>query len=183
MFQLLEQRFVTPGINLVKNRGGNPLVLLAAGYMLAASLPRKVANMVSYWAGHGDLNAGDAGASATADAGDDAVEAEVRPGGEVEEPSLLKGDQVADAGVRASRLLARATAAKEATGKAMARAPSTKPDEATPLAMVPDESAASLDPTLGGLRAAARLKAHHEARKRTDTMVDEDGGADGEADD
>jgi hypothetical protein len=62
-------------------------------------------------------------------------------------------------------VLARATAAKEATGKAMARAPSTKPDEATPLAMVPDESAASLDPTLGGLRAAARLKAHHEARQ------------------
>ena len=37
---------------------------------------------------------------------------------------MLKGDQVADAGMRASRLLARATAAKEATGKSMAKVPS-----------------------------------------------------------
>ena len=214
VFQLLEQRFITPGINLVKNRGGNPLVLLAAGYMLAVSLPKKVANMVSYWTGYDDLNAGDAAASATADAGDDAVEVEVRPGGEgegdgedcdcdceepeghatdaqgggeegeacgPEEPSLLNADQVADAGVRASRLLARAMAAKEATGKVMAKAPSTKPDEATPLAMVPEEAAANLDPSLGGLRVAARLKAQREARKRAEAAVDEEGGAEDDA--
>ena len=42
MVQLLEQRCVTPYFNLCKKRSANPLVLLAAGYMLAMSLPRQV---------------------------------------------------------------------------------------------------------------------------------------------
>jgi Tfp pilus assembly major pilin PilA len=71
--QLLEQRAVTPTINLVHNRGGNPLVLLAALYMLVASLPKKLMILI----GRGEAGAIDAqtaAESASADAGDDAVE-------------------------------------------------------------------------------------------------------------
>ena len=35
--QLLEQRLLTPTINLIKTRGGNPLVLLAAALLAAAT--------------------------------------------------------------------------------------------------------------------------------------------------
>ena len=47
--------------------------------------------------------------------------------------------------------------------------------------MVPEESATNLDPSLGGLRVAARLKAQREARKRAEAAVDEEGGAEDDA--
>ena len=194
-------------VNLLKNGTANPLVLLAAAYMLAASLPKKIINMARYWIGYEDLKVGDAAASATADAGDDAVEATVREGeGEgddcdcdcedeghdeadaehcdpAEGPALLTGDQAADAAVRASRLLARAVAAKEASGKAM-----TAPKEAKTFEPVPEEEDVedkSNELSLGGLRAAARLRAQRDARRRSrdrsaaqedDAADDDDGG-------
>ena len=239
MLQLLEQRFITPCFNLIKNKSANPLVLLAAAYMLAASLPKKIINMVHaqpalplhvqraphtlveikhftlrhlsyaivctrapaqvrYWMGYEDLKASDAAASATADAGDDAVEATVHEGndkgndcdceeqGEEDQqpcapadgPALLTGEQSADAAVRASRLLARAVAAKEASGKAMAasKASSVLPE-------VAEESEAL---NLGGLRAVARLRAQQDARRRASKAAvqeDDPGGDDDGGDD
>ena len=77
MLQLLEQRFITPCIGVVINKGGNPLALLAAAYMLAVSLPRKVINLVDALLGREQFGTSTVAESATADAGDDAVEAEL----------------------------------------------------------------------------------------------------------
>jgi hypothetical protein len=41
MLQLIEQRVITPFIGVVRAKGGNPLALLAAAYMLWASLPTR----------------------------------------------------------------------------------------------------------------------------------------------
>ena len=100
MLQLLEQRLITPGINIVVNRGCNPLVILAAGYMLAASLPRKVANLIRAIQGFDGFDASAAAGSATADAGDDAVEAELQP---VEAASAAGGDTSTGESTGASR--------------------------------------------------------------------------------
>jgi hypothetical protein len=43
MLQLVEQRVITPLIGVVRAKGGNPLALLAAAYMLWASLPTRCA--------------------------------------------------------------------------------------------------------------------------------------------
>ena len=242
MLQLLEQRFITPCIGVVINKGGNPLALLAAAYMLAVSLPRKVTNLVNAFIGREQLGASTVAESATADAGDDAMEAElnepheaklkeldpqgdhvsraasyagathaealeeyalelqdpgtqpahttslVETGGAsqgapstaepLSEPSLMAAGQVADAAVRASRLLARALAAKEATGKKMA-AP-------VPLDKTVEEEAAAPDApdglSLGGVRAVAQLRKRQEARKRSNAAAEED-AADGGDDD
>ena len=91
MVQLLEQRVITLCINVVKNRGGNPLALLAAFYLLAASLPKKMVNMVRYWMGYENLKASSATASATANAGDDATEAEI-----IEEESSVRSCEVSE---------------------------------------------------------------------------------------
>ena len=140
MLQLLEQRAVTPLIGIVANRGCNILALLAALYMLAASLPRKVGNLIRTIAGAGDMEAGQAAGSASADAGDDAVEAEANTGsaggndggagegsqgsgggdgGGADGSQGVSGEELTEAAIRASRLLARATAAKEAGGRAI----------------------------------------------------------------
>ena len=75
------QRAVTPAIGILRTRAvANPLALLAAMYMLAASLPRKIGLMVAAITGRDSLDAGAAAGSATADAGDDAVEAELDGG-------------------------------------------------------------------------------------------------------
>ena len=315
MLQLLEQRFITPCIGVVINKGGNPLALLAAAYMLAVSLPRKVINLVDALLGREQFGASTVAESATADAGDDAVEAELNelaqqkqllrdkqqdrqqdkqqheeqqqqqaseeliaygdhvsraassagatiaegleeyalelqdsgtqpadttplarseliaqgdhvsraastagatiaegleeyalelqdPGNQpadttplagnggaaqgnppaADEPpsetSLMAADHVADAAVRASRLLARALAAKEASGKKMA-AP-------VPLEKTIEEEAAAPDSldglNLGGLRAVAQLRKRQEARKRSKAAAEED-AADGGDDD
>ena len=161
MLQLLEARAITPTIGIVKAHGvANKMALLAAVYMLAASLPRKIVGIVNAIAGHDDFDAGAAAGSATADAGDDAVEAEGDGGGgengeeEVAGAPGLSGGQVSDAAQRASKLMARAIAAKEAAGKAMAKpAPVVEEpeeaDEGTPVT--------ALAGNISKLRAAAHV--------------------------
>ena len=73
--QLMEQRALTPIINLIHTKGGNPLALLASAYMLAASMPRKLAMLLAR-ANDAGLDATAAAGSASADAGDEAVDAE-----------------------------------------------------------------------------------------------------------
>ena len=169
--QLLEQRCVTPYVNFAKKGSANPVVLLAAAYMILASLPRQLDRFLSAALG-GGMDAAQAAESASADAGDEAVVAEqggdgVGDGGgdsggggdgdgggegggdggsaaneggagreegtqgaedaeeEAGAPSVgLSGDMVGDAATRASRLLARAMAAKEVAAKNLA--PSTR---------------------------------------------------------
>lgn len=135
--QLMEQRLLTPLINLIRNRGANPLVLLAAAYMLAASLPRMVRRLMMS-AEVGATSSAQAAAAASADAGDDTLENQAAaplartPTGTLisaedccaeDEACLenlapsatvdLTGDILLDVGTRVSRLLARAIAAKE----------------------------------------------------------------------
>ena len=131
--QMIEQRCVTPAILTVRNRGGNPLVLCAMGYMMAVSLPSMLGRMVQKVAGLEDVasSAADAADGATADAGDEAHTAEGRsanagseaanPEEEEEEEVGFSAETVATAGTKVSRLLARGLAAKEADGKAIAR--------------------------------------------------------------
>lgn len=253
MLQMLEQRLVTPCVNLVCDRGCNPLALLASAYMLAVGLPRRVANLLVFIAGRSSLSASSAAGSATADAGDDggadaesnlpaatssavasergspvgsggaggsggkgedaassmcltcssqlsdgvlhagnshadaldeyahdmelAQEAAAAPfsptgagspeaGAPAEEtlaprvPSLVVTAQTIEAGVRASRLFARALAAKEAARKKTAVVLGSTSDEVA----APQEAAGVEGPS--GLRLAARLKRHQRAARR-----------------
>ena len=267
------QRAVTPAIGILRTRAvANPLALLAAMYMLAASLPRKIGLMVAAITGRDSLDAGAAAGSATADAGDDAVEAEldggegggaadgecdcedeecaeeestpvVRLGGDQvgearatpssatvpfhtpprfpppcllpppfafapnslltlsslsrrrlmitsSPPSLLVHSlypfQVGDAAMRASKLLARAVAAKEASGKAMAKSTPVAPAiEEVVEEAEEEESPAMADlhvsGLLGEMRMAARLRVQREARRQREAAAEDDGG--GDADD
>ena len=120
MTQLLEQRLVTPMIVLVEKGSGNPLVLAAQFYMLAVSLPRRIIRVVATIAGMEDTDADDAGADATADAGDDADANEGGGGGGDQQGGdrpVYTADQAAEQAARASKLLARATAAKEVSSR------------------------------------------------------------------
>jgi len=95
----------------------------------------------------------------------------------VKNPPLVAGTQVADAGVRVSRLLARALAAKEVASKKMAVAPLA--DSAAD-ATAAHSQAAELPSTeiLSGLRAASRLKRQQDARKRLNAAAEDDGDDD-----
>ena len=143
IFQLLEQRCLTPTINLVMKRAtADPIILLSQVYMMAASLPRQLVNLISHSSEGASL--ADAAGNASADAGDDAMgtESSIRLGGgnddadgaangddlhlqsfsEKSVEPALKAEDAALMGVKASRLLARAFAAKEAAGKQVANA-------------------------------------------------------------
>ena len=158
ILQLLEQRLVTPAINIVLKKGANPLVLLAAAYMILASLPKMLSRLVSS-ADAGVVTSAQAAQSASADAGDEAVGDQGDGGGdgegeeccdeheECEEappPSVaVTADMVTDVGARVSRLLARAVAAKEVAAKNMQPSiapPPIKEDAA----VVPSRSGAEL---------------------------------------
>ena len=194
MVQLLEQRLVTPAIGIVRSRGvGSPLALLATVYMLAASLRRKIANMVVAIAAQDDMGIDNAAGAASADAGDDAVEveyednsnadggdpsadkdgAERERGGPSERPAGLQAEQVADAGLRVTRLMGRAMAAKEAGGKAIAQSAPKQEEEEEEL----DDATTS---GLQGMHAVARFR-HRMLRRQDEGAMDDeidDGGAD-----
>jgi len=196
MIQLLEQRLVTPVIGIAHARGvSSPFALLATLYMLAASLPRKLINIATAVAGHDDMGASNAAGSATADAGDDAVEAEYEAEAEgeaeegectvdehgnedcpePEEPEVdVSAEKVMDAGLRVTRLMGRAMAAKEAGGKALGRPTAVEEEEEEPDAA--DDGAG-----LVGMQAVARLRRKVGARKQENDDAgddDDDGGDD-----
>lgn len=179
MLQLLEQRLLTPCIGILQARGvSSPLALLATLYMLAASLPRKIMNLIMATEAHDNAYgaAKNAAASATADAGDDAVENEYGGDGgdegsgnkewkQEEAPQVeLAAEQVTDAAVRVTRLVGRALAAKEAGGKALGK-PTPPSREAS------SEHANETDTNLVGLNAVARLR--RKARMRTEQDGDD----------
>jgi hypothetical protein len=205
MLQLLEQRAITPTINIVQKKGASPIALLAALYMLAASLPRQITNLI----GKGEAGAMDAGGAAdaaSADAGDDAIVEQSASGGggggggaddcfdggdqgegDVEqepeaEGDALSGAAVAEAGARVSRLLARGLAAKEATGQRIAS--STVAENSAEMPSIAEEEEDSLSALTGtNVMALVRLKRQQQARKMTEEDVDgddaiDDGGAD-----
>ena len=121
--QLLEQRCFTPSVMLVRNKTGDKLALGAALYMLAMNLPRQMFRLKDALAalgadGDGDDgddggDAGGGGADASADAGDD-------EGGAAAGDGAGAGEMVRQAGAGASKLLARAAAAKEVQSKDLA---------------------------------------------------------------
>jgi len=180
IIQLIEQRAVTPGINLVKKKGGSPLALLAAAYMLLATLPKKLAALISQGES-GTADAAGAAKSADADAGDevgdevgdDRQDAE---GCEGEEPDKigLEGDVAANTSLGVSRLLARALAAKEVTGKKIAApegAPPQLPNTQSSLSMMMDSHG-------GYAAAAAELRRQQQQEAARQQMLADDGGDD-----
>jgi hypothetical protein len=204
MMQLIEQRFITPAIGVYLAHGGSPLALLAAAYMLAAALPKQIMALLGAVTGHDDLDAGTAAGSATANAGDDAAEAEDANGradvegdeegepvegnkGNVRSAELveMQGEDVSDAAARASKLLARAVAAKEASGKVMGTtAPIEEEEEEEEEENGGRASMAGLN--VQSLRAATRLRAHAMRQREAaaaDDGDDDGGDGDGGADD
>lgn len=93
--QLLEQRCVTPTYNLVKNKGGDPFALLAAAYMIAASLPKRLCALLMS-AEQGAKNSAQAAESASADAGDDEAVVQEGPQGALPEEGGSGGGESAD---------------------------------------------------------------------------------------
>ena len=197
MVQLLEQRAVTPTINIIVAKGASPIALLAAAYMLAASLPKQLTALIGRGEA-GAMDAADAAGSASADAGDDAVEAsasgdgggaggggadiggqggdgadcadEVDPcedveaddgGGAVE----LAAESAAETAVRVSRLLARAVAAKEVSGRQLEVADSKMPS-------IEEGSVVSFDSFSGQLHASSRFKNSTSARRSAGVTSD-----------
>ena len=171
MLQLIEQRCMTPSLNLVKNKGGNPLVLCAAFYMLASSLPRQILAFMTK-ADAGETDAAQAAGSASAGAGDEVA------GGEAEGPEAGGGNDgitdgigtaAAEAGRDVSKLLARGLAAKEAAAKSLA------------LPTVPEDAQGdSTDGFMASIQMLARMRANLETQRRLQeqSIADEDTGGD-----
>ena len=122
------------------------------------------------------MEAGQAAGSASADAGDDAVEAEANTGsaggndggagegsqgsgggdgGGADGSQGVSGEELTEAAIRASRLLARATAAKEAGGRAI-----------NLMAATPEEGTCN-NVTIGGVHALMRLRQRAAANRLT----------------
>jgi len=133
VFQLLEQRCVTPAILVVRNRGGDLVALLAAAYMLISSLPRTIRRLVQWSTGIEGGGAGDddfdigGGAELAGDGGgDDNVGGSGgSSGGSSDEGNNetegvgISGEDAYNMANKATKLLARGLAAKEATSKAL----------------------------------------------------------------
>lgn len=122
--QMIEQRCITPAMLTVRNRGGNPLVLCAAAYMLITSLPTMIGRIVQRAAGLSDgvseaINAADGTTSGAADV--EGAEGDGAAGEPGEEEVGISADMIGDAAAKVSKLLARGLAAKEADGKVLAR--------------------------------------------------------------
>lgn len=144
--QLFEQRLCTPTILLVRDRGANPIVLLAAAWYLLVSLPSMAINLVTRaQQGVDSASTNRAAMSATADAGDDggggqlasrlstnnlAHESDdiVEEAGSAEETDFagVSPGQVVDTALDVSKLLARGIAAKEVVGKQVGSAAAKK---------------------------------------------------------
>lgn len=137
VLQLAEQRFVTPTLLVVRAKGmvQSPLALCAALYMLASSMPRLLHRLIATAAGLEDVDDDADGQNvdgATADAGDEAMEASA-PAGLSSSANMgvgLSGDAIACAGHTVSKLLARGLAAKEAAGIELTRSLSREKDDA-----------------------------------------------------
>ena len=128
--QLLEQRAITPFINIMLKRGCSPRALLAAAYILAVSLPKRIMKLIATGE-NGPEPEEKVGISASAGAAHEEEDAEVEETTEREgraddgarrtssDPEVTVHTCVT-AGARAGGLMARAMAAKEVMGRRMA---------------------------------------------------------------
>jgi len=139
--QLLEQRLATPTIIAVRNRGGDPVALMATAYMLASALPRMIQRLAAKVAG---LEGGDGGG----DGGGGGVEDEDAGGGgmsggaggaEDEAELGISADDAMNLGNKVTKLLSRGLAAKEAVAKEV------KLGEAAPRPAAPGQKAVVTD--------------------------------------
>ena len=127
VLQMVEQRCITPYILVVRSKGGSPLALCSAAYMLASSLPRMIQRLVETAAGLQDVEEGRGSAvdGATADAGDDAAGG---AGPDADAEVGLSGEAVLTAGHNVSKLGARGLAAKEVSARHVEHSPGHSPD-------------------------------------------------------
>ena len=114
ILQLLEQRCITPGILLVRNKTGDKLALSAAFYLLVTALPRQIMRLRDALATAAEMDAQDAAVGASADAGDDEGGGGGDGGGGT---AKRTGVDEFKAGTGATKLLARAAGAKEMSQK------------------------------------------------------------------
>ena len=199
VLQLLEQRCVTPSIGVVQKRGGSPMALLAAAYMLAMSLPRQISALVARGEA-GGMDAADAAGNASADAGDEAVVeggggggGDTGGGGEgggegekdevEEEEEDEEGVQITQQAAGAAKLIARAAAAKEVAGKKLAPigGESGQPASLGAMAIVGDSSS-----SMASVRAATRfrhMQRDNDNRKMEEAVDEEDNEDDDDDDD
>jgi hypothetical protein len=142
VIQLFEQRCCTPLVLLARNHGkGSPLALLASLYMLLSSLPRLLQRFILAKANldtADQSSKGGAGASASADAGDEDGGDEPageqggggqQGGGQPEEEVGLGNKEAVLVGTRMTKLLARGLAAKEAAAKNLKPVHPTKTEQ------------------------------------------------------
>lgn len=201
MVQLLEQRLVTPIVNVCVNKGGSPIVLLAAAYMLAYSLPKHIMAMVTQSASNpdaaGSASAGDAedehagsgqtlaaqpddGPGDGGECDDGEMEGSCSDGDEDESGPKLSTGAMGDSAMRGGRLLARALAAKEVAVQKHAIPQASAPVPSSPRASAPMPSQSSHSrSSFASTHALARLKRRQtERRLQREQAVADDGGAD-----
>ena len=115
--QLVEQRLITPAVLIVRSKTGDSLAITAALWLLATSLPRKIAQLLAA----AGADADDTGGGATGDAGDDDGGGCV-DSAESQVSMNVDAEMIVNAATGATRLAGRALAAKEAAAKDIAPA-------------------------------------------------------------
>ena len=113
IFQLVEQRCITPSVLLMRNKTGDKMALSAAFYLLVTALPRQIMRLRDALASAGGMDVENVAGGASADAGDD----EGGGGGGGEGDDKRGGADKFKAGTGATKLLARAAGAKELSQK------------------------------------------------------------------
>ena len=120
LLQLIEQRCCTPLFLLIENKGGSPLALAAAVWILIVSALRRICKLIGAF--RAGPEQGDAAADKTADAGDDVDANEDATSKEDEGTSkVYSAEQAAETAANASKLLARGIAAKEVAAAKLQR--------------------------------------------------------------
>ena len=121
ILQLLEQRLVTPTVNVVSRKGCDPFALMAAAWILLVSLPSLLMKLITSIDDGAERTLDKAGAAgSSADAGDEAAgdgaAADAAKSAAAEQQSSGVGAEVVvETATKSSKLIARSVAAKEAS--------------------------------------------------------------------
>lgn len=121
ILQLLEQRLVTPTVNVVSRKGCDPFALMAAAWILLVSLPSLLMKLITSIDDGAERTLDKAGAAgSSADAGDEAAgdgaAADAATSAAAEQQSSGVGAEVVvETATKSSKLIARSVAAKEAS--------------------------------------------------------------------
>ena len=116
ILQLLEQRFITPTVLLLRTKKANKTALLASAYMLATSLPRLIESLFTRAEQKDTFTSGQTTAQASADSAEEGFE-ESAVGDQAQGEISLSGGDAYLMGDKVTKLLARSMAAKEAAAK------------------------------------------------------------------